>query len=353
MDSSIYGLLTDIHLGRKKSSPIIFDWQHKAFKKALKIFKDNNVTDIVILGDIFDNRINNTTFTKDNFIEHFLKPLRTKFDNVFIIIGNHDIYYKNKRECNIISTLLSDRYKNVHVIDNVKRIDNMLLVPWIVNQHDINRIVEEGLKGGILLGHLEINGFRMSSSGKTCDTGLNKDIFKNYDKVISGHFHLKDSSDNIEYLGNMMGLTWGEFHGQHGIHILKNEELEYFPLDISMYDIIKFENRVYEIDDLEKFRDKIIKIIVTEETDDELYGNLYLKLKDICFSISKHYIDSDFKNIDAEDIEDNALESIKSIEDMMAEYSDKFSPDNIDSNIFNDLCKRIYEKANQDTELTR
>lgn len=353
MASKKYGLLTDMHFGMKKSSKIILDWQMKAFYKAHKIFRENGVTDIVILGDFFDNRNTNTTFIMHTILEDVLAPLRRDFDNVYILIGNHDMYYRNKRECNILSTLISERYQNVHIVEDITRIGNILLVPWLCSEKDIAKLHKESENGGVVLGHLEINGFRMTANGKSCDHGINKSLFKNFDLVLSGHFHLKDKIGNIEYLGTMMPLSWAEYHGQRGVHILEKKKLDFFPLNLSMYDVLKFEDRVYSTDELEKYRNKIVKVLVKGHVDEDRFDDMIFKLSDISYSHTKQYIDSNDEGDDLQLEEDETIGTIKTDEELFLEYISKMLPKHLCPETFEDLYKRIRNRAEKELEIAQ
>lgn len=346
-----YGLMTDIHFGMKKNSKIILDWQMEAFYKSFRIFKENGVESIVILGDVFDNRINNSTYIKHIFRTRFLDPLRRDFKNIYFIIGNHDMFYRNKRECNIIYELVGDRYDNVHVIEDITRIDNIVMIPWICKEYDIHTIIRERKSGGIVLGHLEINGFRMTSGGKVCDDGLNASVFKGFDMVLSGHFHLREKIQNIQYLGTMIGLTWGEFHGEHGVHILDStkEELEFYPLNINMFETMKFENKIYSPEELELYRNKIVKILV-DEGDDGLFENLTSRLSDICFSYSKQYLSSKKELFKDEELEDIIIESD---EDLLEDYIENQLPEYINEVVFKKMFFKFYTIAEKEKVISK
>jgi DNA repair exonuclease SbcCD nuclease subunit len=352
-----YGLMTDIHFGVKKNSKIILDWQMKAFNKSLRLFRENKVESIIILGDVFDNRNTNTTYIIDTFLNDFLNPLRKYFKDIYIIVGNHDMFYKNKRECNILSAILKERFDNVHVIDNILRIDNLLLVPWICKESDIKTLVEEKASGGILLGHLEVNGFRMVANGKCCDHGLSPSIFKDFELVISGHFHLREKIGNIQYLGTMLGLSWAEYHGDHGVHILDSDSgnLDFFDLNINMHDVLKFENKIYSLEDLERYRNKIVKIIV-DDSEDGLFENLVSQISNICFSYCKQYRSTNqngHENIDdSEESSDNSIE-IETDEELMESFISDSLPEHIDQVVFKKLYQRVKDNTEKNMEITR
>lgn len=349
-----YGLMTDIHFGLKKDSKIILDWQMKAFYKSINVFKKNNVDSIIILGDVFDNRKKNSTYIIHKFRKEFLEPLARDFNDVYFIIGNHDMYYRNKRECNIISEIVDNRYKNVHVIDNITRINNILMIPWICKDSDISHLIREKKNGGIAIGHLEISGFRMTSSDRPCDRGINSSLFNNFDLVISGHFHLREKIKNIQYLGTMIGLSWAEYHGDHGVHILNSETkiLDFYPLNINMFSVMKFENKIYTTEELEKYRNKIVKIFV-DEGEDGLFDNLINKLSSICFSYSKQYI-SKSENYSNDSYDDEYVNfDIESEDSLFNMYLEECLPEHIESSVFTKIYKKVRSSAERSMVVTK
>jgi len=345
-----YGLMTDLHFGIRKGSSVMLDWQLKAFNKSFQFFKNEKVTDIIILGDSFDHRITNTTLILDVFLNKVIIPLKEEFNNVYILVGNHDMFYTNTRNCNILSVLIGERFDNVHIIDNIVRKDDILFVPWVCSKEDIKRITYESKKGGVLIGHLEINGFKMTKNGKVCDFGLKRSLFKNFDLVLSGHFHLKNNIGNINYLGTMLALNWGEYNSPHGINILKNNKLTFHDLEISMFDYLIFENRVYELEELDKYENKIVKIIIDkEEINEELFENLLLKLSNICYKYIKEHVNSQV----SENIEENDLEVDNDDIKLVENYLDSNLIPILNKDVFLNLYSRIKNKVLSETTIDK
>ena len=67
-------------------------------------------------------------------------------------------------------------------------------------------------------GHFELNGFNYNKT-IVSKHGHEPEIFKNFDLVLSGHFHIKSSKDNIHYVGNPIQTTWNDYGVEKGFHI--------------------------------------------------------------------------------------------------------------------------------------
>ena len=137
--------------------------------------------------------------------EDFFEPLAERGIDTHIIVGNHDMYYKDTHEVNALEEVVRGRYSNVSIysVPTVINIDGMdiQLMPWIT---DSNR--KEALeainnpKAPILMGHLELNGFTMHR-GLISDHGMDRNAFDKFDKVFSGHYHHRSTVGNISYIG--------------------------------------------------------------------------------------------------------------------------------------------------------
>ena len=81
----------------------------------------------------------------------------------------------------------------------------------------------------IAMGHLEIKGFEMHR-GVVNEHGLEREQFKRFEKVMSGHFHKKSDDGHIFYLGTQYQIMWSDYNCPKGFHVFDTEtrELERF-----------------------------------------------------------------------------------------------------------------------------
>jgi len=220
-------IVTDTHFGTKKSSDRFLDSQMKFFtEEFIPYLKENNITTIVFGGDTFDSRnsinvkITNAVFSLFESLQEF---------TIYVIIGNHDIYYKTTTEVNSLKFL--KKFDNVTLIENVTEIDDMLLVPWQVDEKKFtDYVIENKLHNKICIGHFDINGFRQTKSMNSVD-GFSTKVFENFDIVFSGHFHLRDeqmkNGTKFIYVGAPYHLDRNDIGMAKGFCIVDTKTLEY------------------------------------------------------------------------------------------------------------------------------
>lgn len=210
--------ITDIHFGRSSNSPVanqdnldFIDW----FVEEAKTF---GAEEVAILGDFFDNRTSLHVSTLNAGLQG-LEKLNSAFKRVHFIVGNHDLFYRDKRD--ITSTAFATHLSNVNLITKPVTYgegrNGVTFLPWLVG--DEHKKVKN-LKSRYVFGHLELPGFLMNAKIEMPihANGATPDDFKNgADYVFSGHFHFRQAKENIVYTGNIMPFnfadSWDEDRG--------------------------------------------------------------------------------------------------------------------------------------------
>ena len=206
-------LVTDTHLGLYNDSEV---WQNatiELFDEIRKTCHREKIDKIIHLGDFFHNRksINTRTQIVAQEIVDILYGL-----DLFIIVGNHDTYYKNKIQPTSLRMFRHD--KNVHLIADTLFLDEIMLVPW---GGEIN---PTHLK--YCMGHFAISGFNMNDS-YVCKKGIDPSIFNQFQKVFSGHFHTPSTQGKITYLGSPFQQTFHDAGSTRGYYIFEDGELDF------------------------------------------------------------------------------------------------------------------------------
>jgi hypothetical protein len=173
-----------------------------------------------MLGDWHNNRaaINIVTL---NYSLTALELLGKAFDRVIFIPGNHDLYYRDKRD--IQSAEWARHIPNIEIVNDFYSEGDVAIVPWLVGD-DYKKIPKMNAK--YMFGHFELPHFFMNAMVQMPEHGeLRGEHFGHVDHMFSGHFHKRQTSKNITYIGNafphnyadagddergMMILTWGE-----------------------------------------------------------------------------------------------------------------------------------------------
>ena len=210
---------TDIHFGLKGGSRT-----HNAdCEQFVEWFCDTaraqGCETAVFLGDWHHNR-STTDVSTMNYTVSNLERLNASFEKVFFILGNHDLFYKDKREINSIEFMRL--FPNIIAIKDPLTIEDVTILPWLVGDEwrDIPKI-----KSRYIFGHFELPSFYMNAMVQMPDHGqLQRNHFQHQDYVFSGHFHKRQQNNNIVYIGNafphnyadsgdddrgMMILEWG------------------------------------------------------------------------------------------------------------------------------------------------
>ena len=203
---------TDIHFGLKSNSQIhnqdceeFVDWFIDTAKK-------EGCDTAIFLGDWHHNRNSINLVTLDSSIR-CLEKLGAAFDQFFWFPGNHDLFYKDKRD--VHSSAFGRHIPGVTVVEKVTTLDEVTLVPWLVGEEwkNISKV-----KSKYMFGHFELPLFYMNAMVQMPDHGeLQVEHFQHQDYVFSGHFHKRQSRDKIHYIGNAFphnfADTWDDARG--------------------------------------------------------------------------------------------------------------------------------------------
>lgn len=198
-------MATDIHFGGKGNSKLFNEDIIEFFEWFITEAKSRDAETCIILGDWHDSRSSINVLTL-NYSLKALTMLNNAFENVYIITGNHDLFYREKRD--VHSLIVGDGLSNITVIDTPTVIDDVFFLPWLVEEEWKDCVKD---KSKYIFGHLELPGFKMNAMIDMPDHGgLNGKHFKNQDYVFTGHFHKRQYKDNIHYIGNPFGHNYGD-----------------------------------------------------------------------------------------------------------------------------------------------
>ena len=108
-------LFTDIHFGLKSNSSIHNEDCLNFIKWATKKAQEEGCETCFFLGDWHNNRANINIVTL-NYSLRALEHLNDNFRDVYFIVGNHDLYYRDKRD--IQSVEWARHLPNVHIVND-------------------------------------------------------------------------------------------------------------------------------------------------------------------------------------------------------------------------------------------
>lgn len=221
-------LIGDTHLGIKKGNDLYLQIFQNLINEICEYSKKNEIKEIIILGDFFDTRKSLSLNVIDIALDS-MNTLSDTFDNIYIIIGNHDTFLKSQLHPTSLS--IFKKHNNVHIVDEPYELENILLLPWLF---DID--VLKTSNKDICMGHFDINGIEMNVSGFTqLSCKLNISDFKKFKKVFSGHYHISSKTNNIQYLGSPIQFTFNEINTKTGYYVFDNDTLKLKFIEFTEY----------------------------------------------------------------------------------------------------------------------
>jgi DNA repair exonuclease SbcCD nuclease subunit len=301
-------IISDTHFGHKNDSLFFLEESLKFFEEQFfPYLHQNNIKDVIHMGDLMDRRkyVNFNTLhqVKDRFIRFFAD----NNINLHITLGNHDTFYKNTNFINSINELFGDS-KNIILYDKPTELQfdtlKIGIVPWITNDNE-NDCLDflQTTSASILIGHFEINGFEVVTNIRH-SSGSDSEMFSKFDKVLSGHFHLRQSKQNIHYLGTQYELSFGDVNSKKGFTILDTDtrELEFIENTRKIFNIIKYDDvNGFEKPDANKIRNTHVKVIVLNKKKPKIFDMLMDALS-TC-ELQELTVVEDFENNDNEESE--------------------------------------------------
>jgi DNA repair exonuclease SbcCD nuclease subunit len=190
-------LITDIHFGLKSNSTQHNEDCLNFIKWATSKAKEEGCETAFFLGDWHNNRASISILTLGYSLQA-LEHLNDNFSTVYFIPGNHDLYYRDKRD--VQSVEWAKYLSNVVICNDWTTAGDCVIAPWLVAD-DHKRIPK--LKGKYMFGHFELPGYLMNAMVAMPEHGeLRGDSFSNFDHVFTGHFHKRQTQRNITYIGN-------------------------------------------------------------------------------------------------------------------------------------------------------
>jgi len=345
-------LITDTHFGARNDNLNFNEYFYKFYEEQFfPYLRENNITNVIHLGDVMDRRKYISYRIAKDFRERFLD--RFQKINLHMLVGNHDTYYKNTSEVNSMEELVSNKFK-VYTGPEIVEFDEtpILLMPWI-NANNYNESMDalKNAQSDILMGHLEIDGFAMNANAMVCDGGWDKDSFKRFETVFSGHFHHKSDDGQIYYLGTPYEIYWNDCDDPKGFHIYDTatKELERIVNPFTLFKKIYYDDSQndYSKHDVAQYKDHYVKVIVVNKKDLYEFDKFTDKLlKADCHEVK---IIEDFSELDASNVSDDIVENTEDTLTLLDKYIDELDI-TLSKDRLKNTMKSLYNEA-QDLEL--
>ena len=277
----------DIHFGVRRNSKVFHNILMEQISKQFKKFKKNDT--VIFMGDIFDSR-SSVDFNVLNDCIDVFRELCGRVKEIYIIVGNHDLYYRNNEwghvNCRFLQfDKLEDRAP-VHVINEIRNIKiankSFLFIPWIDTHEKKECALKEIRKvPDVILGHWDmVGGF----AGHEDPLYFKDSDFPEESIVLSGHYHTVRKIGNCQYSGSFISTTFNDIGCRKGMWKLSKGKLEFIPNDAPMFEYVK-------VDDPKEFVDKF------EENKEELERKVSGNFVRVYIQEYSSYSDTIFNNI--------------------------------------------------------
>jgi len=345
-------LITDTHFGARNDNinfnEYFFEFYENQFFPYLK---EHDITDVVHLGDVMDRRKYVSYRIAKDFRERFINQFENY--NFHMLVGNHDTFYKNTNAVNSLQELVDGRYENITVYEEATEVEfdgcKILFVPWINADnmsHTTNLLKKSDAQ--VCMGHLELNGFEMQK-GMYMDHGWDKQEFKRFDMVLSGHYHHKSDDGQVFYLGTPYQIYWNDWNDPKGFHVFDTEkrELERIVNPRTIFSKIYYDDSQEINHDMSLYKNKYVKLVVVNKKDLYQFDKFVDKLLQAdCHEVK---IVEDFSELDASNVSDDIVENTEDTMTLLERYIDDLDV-TLSKDRLKNTMRTLYTEA-QDLEI--
>jgi len=344
-------LLNDTHWGARNDSPAFINYFNRFYDEVFfPYLQENNINTLIHLGDVVDRRKFINHNTAYNFKLKFWDKIEQLKIDTHILLGNHDTYYKNTNSVNALQNLNLPQNTKIYTSHDTVSFEGLeiLLLPWICDDlvettlHAIDNSTAQ-----IVMGHLEIKGFEMHK-GHLNEQGLDKSLFKRFEKVISGHFHKKSDDGHIYYLGAPYEITWSDYKCPKGFHIFDTQtrELTRIPNPLRIHKKLVYNDKTedYNKKNLKDFENTFVKLFISNKTDTDIFDKFVEKFHS---EINVHELNiiEDLSSDITSSVREDILEQGEDTLTFLGNYIDQIDT-TLDRNKLKKFVKELYVEVN-------
>lgn len=200
-------VFADLHYGRAGNAPDANQDNRDFLEWAIARGRSWGADTVLMLGDWHDNRHAIGVATMQHSLAG-LKALDAAFDRILFLPGNHDLLYRERRD--VASIEFAELLPHISIVREPLTIDNVTLLPWLVGDEPTGI---RDVPSRYAFGHLALPNFKMndrvpmpSPAGPTIAAAA----LARPEWVFSGHFHMRQTRNNICYIGNVMPFHFGD-----------------------------------------------------------------------------------------------------------------------------------------------
>ncbi len=223
-----YTIVGDLHATNKNLDKV---------NKLFNMVEDLN-NPVIWLGDLLD--------TKEVIRGNCLNLVYERFKNSklshIVLVGNHDYF---NLDCKDHSLRTLEMLPNITIVDAPTYMGGMSFIPFMHDKEQLKKTLATTRRSesSILFAHLDVVGFDYGN-GSISESGIIKEDLRNFDLVISGHYHKFQNNKNLVYLGTPFSHSFGESDCDKYIAILdleiedKTKRLKFIKTDFPRHQTI-------------------------------------------------------------------------------------------------------------------
>lgn len=210
-------VFTDIHFGKSNNSIQHNEDCLNYIKWFIEMAQLEDCETAIFCGDWHHNRSTTNSLTLQ-YTLRALELLNMSFVNVYFIVGNHDLFYRNNRD--VSSVAFAQYLPNIKLINNTVTLDDVTFCSWLVENEHIGL---RQIRSKYCFGHFELGGFKLNNSliMPQHDGHIALDDLGGFEHVFSGHYHkrqskIASSGTHITYFGNCFPHDYGDVDEESG-----------------------------------------------------------------------------------------------------------------------------------------
>ena len=297
------------------------------------------------MGDTFDSRKGVDFVSLEWAKNHYYDRLAELGITVHTIVGNHTAYYKNTNQLSGVNLFLRE-YDNVKIYSEAEEVKidktKFLFVPWInsENEEKTLQLIDDS-NSPCVMGHLELNGF-MATRGHFMEHGMDSNVFDKFERVYSGHYHMRSNKENVFYLGNPYEMYWNDVNDrERGFHLFDTDTLEHTPVNnpYQLFHNLYYEDTPHQMLDITKYDQKILKVIVRKKSDPKQFEKYIDKL--YSSNLAELKIVESFDFTEGEEFEADESEDTISLLNRYIQESEV----DLDKSVITEILQDVYREA--------
>ena len=258
-------IIADLHFGARNDSVHFRKYFKKFFEEVFfPKLEEKNISEIIIAGDVLHRR-KYLNFMTLNFLIWFFSEIESRKIVCHIILGNHDIVFKNTSKYSGLNMILKEsEYIFLYDKPVSKKIDGkkFLMLPWICddNYEESMKALKKS-KDDFCVTHIDMVGFEYAN-GIHSEKGFDIKMFSKFSKTFSGHYHKRSFRNDFYYVGSPYQMTIADMSTDNGFIIFDGKEVNWVNNTFKMF--YKF---VYDDEnetDINKILDPIREFDITD-----------------------------------------------------------------------------------------